>query len=136
MLGVEIVHDAINDARYNASANNITNCEFFAGNCDDYIQSLVHKATGENIVAIVDPPRAGLRNCIDSNVNFKLSNTKTLFFLYLDNRSVAAIRNAKGLDRFIYISCAPTSALRNWVDLARPCSKTYKGSMRNFFFLY
>lgn len=64
VFGVELIADAIEDARYNASANNITNCEFFAGNCDDYIQSLVHKATGENIVAIVDPPRAGLRKLI------------------------------------------------------------------------
>lgn len=62
VFGVELIADAINDARYNASANNITNCEFFAGNCDDYIQSLVHKSTGANILAIVDPPRAGLRN--------------------------------------------------------------------------
>lgn len=58
---MELVSEAINDARYNAAANNVTNCEFFAGNCDDYIQTFVHKATGENIVAIVDPPRAGLR---------------------------------------------------------------------------
>ncbi|KAJ6645561.1 tRNA (uracil-5-)-methyltransferase like A [Pseudolycoriella hygida] len=105
VLGVELVAEAINDARYNATANGITNCEFFAGNCDDYIQTLVHKATGNNILAVVDPPRAGLHN-----------------------RSVTALRNVKGLDRFIYISCSPTSALRNWVDLARPLSKTYKGN--------
>lgn len=61
MFGVELVSEAIEDARFNAIANDITNCEFFAGNCDDYIQSLVHKATGDNIIAIVDPPRAGLR---------------------------------------------------------------------------
>ncbi|KAG4071923.1 hypothetical protein HA402_006084 [Bradysia odoriphaga] len=105
VFGVELIADAINDARYNASTNDITNCEFFAGNCDDYIQSFVHKATGTNVVAIVDPPRAGLHN-----------------------RSVAALRNAKGLDRFVYISCSPASALRNWVDLARPYSKQYKGN--------
>lgn len=48
-----------------------------------------------------------------------------------------ALRNAKGLNRFVYISCAPKSATRNWIDLARPCSKSYKGSviLIVFFFL-
>lgn len=47
----------------NASENNITNCNFFAGNCDDYITSLVHKAkeNSDNFLAVIDPPRAGLR---------------------------------------------------------------------------
>lgn len=39
-----------------------------------------------------------------------------------------ALRNAKGLDRFVYISCSPKSAVKNWVDLARPCSKSYRGN--------
>lgn len=68
VLGVEIVPDAINDAKFNAEANKVTNCKFFTGNADDYIQSMVKEvvygaATGEEIdlVAVVDPPRAGLR---------------------------------------------------------------------------
>lgn len=80
MFGVELVAEAIKDAQHNASANNITNCEFFAGNCDDYIQSLVHKATGENIVAIVDPPRAGLRNYMNFHVFVNLIIQRFDFF--------------------------------------------------------
>lgn len=37
------------------------------------------------------------------------------------------MRNARGLNRLIYISCSPQSAVKNWVDLTRPCSKTMKG---------
>lgn len=64
MYGVEIIEDAINDAKFNAENNGITNCTFYAGNCDDYISSLVFQAKSENILAVIDPPRAGLRKLI------------------------------------------------------------------------
>lgn len=47
--------------------------------------------------------------------------------MFADSKSIAALRNARGLKRFIYISCAPKAAEKNWIDLARPCSKSYKG---------
>lgn len=51
------------------------------------------------------------------------------FFYYtcVEARSKDAIRNARGLNRFIYIACSPKAAFKNWVDFARPCSKTLKG---------
>lgn len=48
-------------------------------------------------------------------------------FYKTDNKSISAIRNARGLNRFVYISCAPKAAEKNWIDLARPRSKTLKG---------
>lgn len=63
MFGVEIVEEAINDAKFNAQENNIENSKFYAGNCDDYIHSLVYEAENENLLAIIDPPRAGIRMC-------------------------------------------------------------------------
>lgn len=48
-------------------------------------------------------------------------------FPFLDNKSIAALRNARGLNRFVYMSCAPKASEKNWIDLARPCSKTLKG---------
>lgn len=53
---------------------------------------------------------------------------KFFFSRFLDIKSIMALRNAKGLDRFVYISCSPKSAVKNWVDLARPCSKSYRGN--------
>lgn len=38
-----------------------------------------------------------------------------------------AIRNANGLNRFVYIACAPNAALKNWIDFSRPCSKSLRG---------
>lgn len=64
MFGVEIIAEAVEDANFNASENNIENCTFVAGNCNDYIQSLVHQAKDGDVLAIIDPPRAGLRKFI------------------------------------------------------------------------
>uniref|UniRef100_A0A034WPP2 tRNA (uracil(54)-C(5))-methyltransferase n=1 Tax=Bactrocera dorsalis TaxID=27457 RepID=A0A034WPP2_BACDO len=111
VLGVEIVPDAIKDAEFNAAANSIENCKFFAGNADDYIQSMVREVVYGNapgapldLIAVVDPPRAGLHN-----------------------RSIAAIRAATAIKRLVYISCNPAHAQRNWIELGRPESKQYKG---------
>jgi len=58
---VEIVPDAIRDAKANAIKNNITNCEFFVGKAEDILLPVIQRTTKSNIIAIVDPPRAGLR---------------------------------------------------------------------------
>jgi len=60
IIGVELIEDAITDARENAALNNITHAEFFAGDvikiCNDEFFS-VH---GRPDVIITDPPRAGM----------------------------------------------------------------------------
>ncbi|EDW18917.1 uncharacterized protein Dmoj_GI11815 [Drosophila mojavensis] len=111
VLGVEIVPDAIKDAEHNAETNGIKNCKFFTGNADDYIKSMVREAVyGQepgkpiDLIAVVDPPRAGLHT-----------------------RSIAAIRSASDIKRLVYVSCNPNSAKRNFIELARPESKQYKG---------
>lgn len=46
---------------------------------------------------------------------------------FTEPKSKEALRNARGLNRFIYIACSPKSAMQNWIDFSRPCSKTLKG---------
>lgn len=53
--------EAIVDAKENAKLNNIENSDFFAGKAEDILSSVVHRATNDDIIAVVDPPRAGLR---------------------------------------------------------------------------
>lgn len=65
VLGVEIVAEAIEDATFNATENGVTNAKFYAGNCDDFIHKFVFEASGNDILAIVDPPRAGLSEFAD-----------------------------------------------------------------------
>lgn len=57
---MEIIEEAIVDAKFNAEENKIDNCTFYAGNCDDYITKLAFEANNKNLLAVIDPPRAGL----------------------------------------------------------------------------
>ena len=60
IIGVEVIEEAIEDAKENAALNNISHAEFFAGDvikiCNDEFFS-VH---GRPDVIITDPPRAGM----------------------------------------------------------------------------
>ena len=58
LIGVEIVEDAIINARNNCNLNNITNAEFICSDAKSAVQRL--KARGESpSVVILDPPRKG-----------------------------------------------------------------------------
>lgn len=56
VTGIEVVHEAIDDARENAKLNGINNAEFIAGDVRDILNESLKKPD----VLIVDPPRAGL----------------------------------------------------------------------------
>ncbi|KAL0838662.1 hypothetical protein ABMA28_016735 [Loxostege sticticalis] len=107
VLGLELIPEAVKDARANAELNAIQNCEFFAGRAEDILPSVLARAgyTSQDLIAIVDPPRAGLHM-----------------------RAVTQLRNAKKVKRLVYISCSPSAAVKNFVDLARPSSKTLRGA--------
>lgn len=85
VIGVEIVEEAVESARENAKLNGLDNCEFIAG---DVLKVLDEIEVRPDII-ILDPPRDGvhpkaLRKIIDY-----------------------------GVDRLIYISCKPTSLVRD-----------------------
>lgn len=104
VLGLEMVGDAIKDAKENARINNIDNCDFFVGKAEDIVKAVIHRATKRDIIAIVDPPRAGLHQ-----------------------QALLALRRTKKLNKLLYISCDPKAAIKNLVDFARPSSKLYVG---------
>jgi 23S rRNA (uracil1939-C5)-methyltransferase len=60
IIGVEVIAEAIEDAKENAAINGITHAEFFAGDvikiCDDQFFA----QHGRPDVIISDPPRAGM----------------------------------------------------------------------------
>ena len=61
VYGVEIVPQAIDDARHNAEINGITNAEFFVGKAEEVIPD-IYKKGGDGShadVVVVDPPRKG-----------------------------------------------------------------------------
>lgn len=92
VYGVEIVEQAIKDAKENAKINNIKNTEFIAGNTKLILDDLINNKKIIPNVVMVDPPRKGL-----------------------DNRSVENILKIMP-NRFVYISCNPATLVR---DLAK-----------------
>jgi 23S rRNA (uracil1939-C5)-methyltransferase len=60
IIGVDVIEDAINDARANASLNNIKHASFFCGDVINICGSEFFSEHGLPDVVIVDPPRAGL----------------------------------------------------------------------------
>merc|ERR1719500_1638945 len=104
VVGVEMVQEAVRDAIKNAEENKVTNCKFFAGKAEDILPNLLRDMDSKQVVAVVDPPRAGLHP-----------------------RALSAIRNTEAIKRFVYVSCDAKNAMKNFVDIARPASKTALG---------
>jgi len=95
VCGVEIVEEAVEAARENAALNGLANCEFIAGDVLKVIDSLRDKPD----IIVLDPPRDGIHpKALDKILAF-------------------------GVDRIIYVSCKPTSLIR---DLAVMQEKGYK----------
>lgn len=58
VYGVEIIPEAIENAKENARINNITNAEFIVGESEVIIPELIEKGIKADVV-VVDPPRKG-----------------------------------------------------------------------------
>ena len=59
VYGVEIIPDAIEDARRNASLNGFTNTEFYVGKAEEVLPEKYEKEGVRADVIVVDPPRKG-----------------------------------------------------------------------------
>jgi 23S rRNA (uracil1939-C5)-methyltransferase len=60
IIGVEVIKEAIEDAKENAALNNILHSSFFAGDVIDICDDVFFAAHGKPDVIITDPPRAGM----------------------------------------------------------------------------
>ena len=67
VCGVEIVSQAILDARENAALNRITNVEFYEGKAEEVLPEQYEKMHMRADVVVVDPPRKGCDlKCLDT----------------------------------------------------------------------
>ena len=89
VIGIEYVPEAIEDAKANAKANGIANCEFFAGDMKDVLNADFIAQHGHPDVVILDPPRAGI------------------------HPDVAEVILEAAPDRIVYVSCNPASQARD-----------------------
>lgn len=58
VIGVEIIHEAVEDAKENARRNGIENCEFYCGDAKEAVKLLKDTKITPDAV-ILDPPRKG-----------------------------------------------------------------------------
>ncbi|MCQ2252826.1 MAG: 23S rRNA (uracil(1939)-C(5))-methyltransferase RlmD [Bacteroidales bacterium] len=72
VIGVEVIEQAINDARENARINNISNTEFHVGKAEEVIPDLIENKGVRADVVVVDPPRKGCdKTLLDTIIKMK-----------------------------------------------------------------
>ena len=85
VTGVEIVEEAVEAARVNVKLNGLENCSFLAGD----VLKVIDELTDKPDLIVLDPPRDGIHpKALDKIIRF-------------------------GVDRMVYISCKPTSLVRD-----------------------
>ncbi len=84
-IGVELVEEAVDAARENATLNKLDNCEFIAGDVLKVLDELTEKPD----VIVLDPPRVGIHpKALEKIVNY-------------------------GVNQILYISCNPKTLVEN-----------------------
>ena len=105
VIGIEIVEEAVVAANENTKLNNITNCEFIAGDVLKKVDELNDKPD----IIIVDPPRDGIHpKAIGKIIDF----------------------NAPEI---VYVSCKPTSLVRDLQIFEESGYKTKKVKLMDMF---
>ena len=88
VIGVEIVPQAIEDARENARQNGVSNVDFYAADAQELVPQLIANGIRPSVV-LLDPPRKGS-----------------------DPQTLAAIVQS-GAERVVYVSCNPATLARD-----------------------
>ena len=96
---MEIIPEAIDDARENAKANNIKNALFFVGKAEEIVPQKIKDGISSADVVVVDPPRKGC----DSSLLDAIMETAP--------------------KRIVYVSCDPATLAR---DLKILCAGGYE----------
>ena len=87
VTGIEIVPEAIADARRNASLNSISNADFYCGAAEDLLPQVADGMTGSVDVVVIDPPRKGLDpDCIDTIIK---AQPKRIVYVSCDSSTLS-----------------------------------------------
>ncbi|MBR2042827.1 MAG: 23S rRNA (uracil(1939)-C(5))-methyltransferase RlmD [Clostridia bacterium] len=94
VIGVEIIKEAVEDAKFNAQINNISNARFICADAAKAAKQLESEGIHPDVV-ILDPPRKGC-----------------------DNQLLGIVANSFSPDRIVYVSCDPATLARDCKTLA------------------
>lgn len=106
VYGVEVIPEAVRDARENATLNGISNAEFFLGKVEEVLPAWAEAHPDAAVdVIVTDPPREGCDpKCLETMLHLKP-------------------------ERIVYVSCNPSTLARDlkilasggyWIDRVRP----------------
>ena len=91
VIGIEVVPEATEDAKFNTSLNNISDakCRWICGKLENVINDVISElAPSDDLVVILDPPRSGVHGDV-----------------------VRSIRGIDRLKRLVFVSCVPSKRL-------------------------
>ncbi|KAM3717356.1 tRNA (uracil-5-)-methyltransferase [Dirofilaria immitis] len=112
LIGIEIIPEAVEDATTNANDNNLPpdSYKFVSGKAENIFSQLERLLPSwidlktVNIIGIMDPPRAGIHDKV-----------------------IIGCRTLARLKKVVFVSCNPSLAMKNMVDLCRPTSRKFEG---------
>lgn len=120
VYGVEIVPEAIADARENARINGIENVEFFVGKAEEVLPEQYERNQVHADVIVVDPPRKGCdKVCLDTIVKM---GPERVVYVSCDSATLARdlkylrergyeVRKVRGCDMFGQVGHVETAVL-------------------------
>lgn len=98
VIGIELVEESVKNAKTNLELNNITNVDVHCGYAEHVLLDLLKDddIVKNDLVAVVDPPRAGLHNNV-----------------------IKAIRRTENIKTVVYVSCNYELACEDFVNFMR-----------------
>lgn len=93
VIGIEIIPEAVEDAKFNAKMNEVTNCDFFKGDVKDKLGERILKIAD---VLILDPPRAGMH----PKVLEKILSVKPKKIIYVSCSPKSFVQDLKSISQF------------------------------------
>ena len=118
VYGVEVIPQAIQDARENAEYNGIENAEFYVGKAEEVLPDLYEREGIRADVIVVDPPRKGCDGeCLNTMLKMR---PKRIVYVSCDSATLARdlkvlcdggyeLRRVRAVDQFggsVHVECA------------------------------